>query len=158
VNLGTILLNSLWAALVATGLGILLTAPLRYIAPTFLCGFSGRFVRDLFTAWGSGEDWSTVLAAAVVVVLAVAIMRRHRVSPVVLICSVLPLGATVAMFRTILELMKVSSSRGEALSAASVALSANAGKAFTGTLALALGLAAGMAIVRFFTRGEAEDV
>ena len=64
-----------------------------------------------------------------------------------LICGVLPLGSAVAMFNMIFDLMRVSSLKGEALSAASVALSANAGKAFTGTLAIALGLATGMAIV-----------
>ncbi len=47
MHLSTILLNSLWAALFATGLGMLLTAPLRYIVHTFLCGFVGRFVRDV---------------------------------------------------------------------------------------------------------------
>jgi uncharacterized membrane protein YjjB (DUF3815 family) len=47
MHLSTILMNSLWAALFATGLGILLTAPLRYIVPTFLCGVAGRFVRDV---------------------------------------------------------------------------------------------------------------
>ena len=72
-----------------------------------------------------------------------------------LICGVLPLGSAVAMFNMILDLMKVSSLSGEALSAASVALIANAGKVFTGTLAIALGLGAGMAIVQFVRREEA---
>ncbi len=154
MNLSTILMNSLWAALFATGLGILLTAPSRCIIPTFLCGFSGRFVRDVCMVWGVGQNWSTVVAAAVLVLIAVAIIRRHRVSPVVLICGILPLGAGVAMFNMIIELMKVSSLNAEALSQASVALSANAGKVFIGTLAIALGLAAGMAIIRLFKREE----
>ena len=47
---------------------------------------------------------------------------------------------------------------GDALTAASVALSANFGKAFTGTLAIALGLAAGMAIIRLVKRQDAEGV
>jgi len=154
MNYSTILLNSLWAALFATGLGILLTAPFRYIVPTFLCGFAGRFVRDVSMGWGMSQNWSTVAAVIVLVLVAVAIVQRHRISPVVLICGVLPLGAAVAMFNMIFELMKVSSLKGDALSAACVALSANAGKAFTGTLAIALGLGAGMAIVRIFRRGE----
>ena len=45
---------------------------------------------------------------------------------------------------------------GDALTAASVALNANFGKAFTGTLAIALGLAAGMAIIRLVKRQDAE--
>jgi hypothetical protein len=74
-----------------------------------------------------------------------------------LVSGVLPLGAAVAMFNAITELMKVSSLKGEALSGASVALSANIGKVFTTSLAIALGLAAGIAIVRLFRREEVRE-
>ena len=157
MDLLAILMNSLWAGLFAGGLGILLTAPPRYIAPAFLCGFAGRFARDVFMSWGMNQNWSTAVAAAVVVLVAVAVIRRHVVSPVVLISGVLPLGAAVAMFNAIIELMKVSSLKGEALSGASVALSANMGKVFTTSLAIALGLGAGMAIVRLFRREEVRE-
>jgi uncharacterized membrane protein YjjB (DUF3815 family) len=158
MDLSTMLMNSLWAALFAAGLGILLTAPSQYIAPTFLCGLVGRFVRDLCVGWGMSQNWSTLVAAAVVVLVAVAIIRRHTVSPVVLICAVLPLGAAVAMFNMIFELMRLSSLQGEVLSGASVALSANLAKVFTTSLAIALGLGAGLAIVRLFRKEEAVEV
>lgn len=103
------------------------------------------------------RNWSTVVAAAVVVLAAVAVIRRHVVSPVVVISGVLPLGAAVAMFNAIIELMKVSSLKGEALSASSVALSANTGKVFTTSLAIAVGLGAGMAIVRCFRPEEVRE-
>ena len=154
MDLLAILINSLWAGLFASGLGILLTAPLRYIAPAFLCGFAGRFARDAFMSWGMSQNWSTAVGAAVVVLVAVAIIRRLGVSPVVLVSGVLPLGAAVAMFNAIVALMNVSHLEGEALSGASVALSANMGKVFTTSLAIALGLGAGMAIVRLFRREE----
>ena len=109
MDLLAILMNSLWAGLFAGGLGILLTAPPRYIVPAFLCGFAGRFARDVFMSWGMSQNWSTAVAAAVVVLVAVAIIRRHVVSPVVLVSGVLPLGAAVAMFNAIIALMKVSS-------------------------------------------------
>ncbi len=157
MGLLAILNNSLWAGLFASGLGILLTAPPRYIVPTFLGGFAGRLVRDAFMSWGMSQNWSTTVAAAVVVLIAVAIIRRHVVSPVVLITGILPLGAAVAMFNAIVELMKVSHLQGEALSGSSVALSANVGKAFTTSLAIALGLGAGIAIVRFFRREEVRE-
>ena len=157
MDLLAILMNSLWAGLFASGLEILLTAPLRYIAPAFLCGFAGRFARDAFMSWGMSQNWSTAVAAAVVVLVAVAIIGRNVVSPVVLVSGVLPLGAAVAMVNTILELMKVSSLQGEALSRASIALSANIGKVFTTSLAIALGLAAGIAIVKFFRQEEIRD-
>jgi uncharacterized membrane protein YjjB (DUF3815 family) len=157
MDLLVILTNSLWAGLFAGGLGFTLTAPSRYIAPAFLCGFTGRFARDVFMSWGMSQNWSTAVAAAVVVLVAVVVIQRHVVSPVVLISGVLPLGAAVAMFNAIIELMKVSSLRGEALSASSVALSANTGKVFTTSLAIALGLGTGMAIVRLFRREEVRE-
>jgi uncharacterized membrane protein YjjB (DUF3815 family) len=153
----TMLINSLWSGLFAGTLGFILTAPVRYIAPTFFCGFVGRFARDLFTSMGVSQNWSTAIASAVVVLVAIAIIRRHEVSPVVLVSGVLPLGAAVAMFNAIASLMKVSYLSGEALSAASVALSANMGKVFTTSLAIAMGLAAGLAIVRLFSRGEVRE-
>jgi len=157
MDLWAILMNSLWAGLFAGGLGILLTAPLRYIAPAFLCGFAGRFARDVFMSWGMNQNWSTAVAAAVVVLVAVTIIHGHVVSPAVLISGVLPLGAAVAMFNAIVALMNVSHLEGEALSGASVALIANMGKVFTTSLAIALGLGAGMAIVRLFRREEVRE-
>jgi uncharacterized membrane protein YjjB (DUF3815 family) len=154
MDLAAILLKSLWGALFATGLGVMLTAPARYLVPTFLCGFVGQSVRNVCMGWGLSQNWATLIAAAVVVLVAVAIIRRHTVSPVVLVCGVLPLGATVAMFNLILELMWVSSLTGDPLTRASVALTANLGKVFITSLAIAMGLGAGMAIVRLFKRDE----
>jgi uncharacterized membrane protein YjjB (DUF3815 family) len=153
----TILTNSLWAALFATGLGVLLTTPARALVSCFVCGFMGRCVRDVCMGWGLSLNWATAVAAGVVALLAVALVRRHAISPVVLICGVLPLGSAVAMFNMIFDLMKVAALNGEALNAASVALSADTGKVFTGTLAIALGLGAGMAIARFVGREDAVD-
>ena len=149
-----ILLNSLWAGLFASGLGVLLTAPTHYLVRNLLCGFVGRGMRDICMGWSLGQHWSTVIAAAVVVVVAVAISRRHTVSPVVLICGVIPLGAAVAMFNLIIALMRVSSAKGEALTRASVVLTASLGTVFTTSLAIAIGLGAGIAIVGLFRRDE----
>lgn len=159
MDLLAIFMNSLWGGLFAGGQGVLLTAPRRYILPAFLCGFAGRFARDVFISWGMSQNWSTAVGAAVVVLVAVAVIQRHVVSPVVVISGVLPLGAAVAMFNAIIDLMKVSSLKGEALSEVSITLSANMGKVFTTSLAIALGLAVGIAIVRFFKReGVQEEV
>ncbi len=154
MGLWAILINSLWAGFFASGLGVLLTAPPRYIVPAFLSGFAGRLVRDAFMSWGMSQNWSTAVAAAVVVLVAVVIIRRDVASPIVLITGILPLGAAIAMFNAIVELMKVSHLEGEVLRGSSVALSANLGKVFTTSLAIALGLTIGMGIVRFFRREE----
>ena len=158
MSVTTILLNSLWAAVFATGFGVILTTPPRALIACFACGFTGRCLRDVLMGWGVSQNWSTVIAAAVLVVVAAAIVQRRRISPVVLICGVLPLGAAIAMFNAIIDVMKVSALKGDALTAASVALSANFGKAFSGTLAIGLGLAAGMAIIRLVKRQDAEGV
>lgn len=155
MDLPAILLNALWGGLFSSGMAVSLTAPVRYVAPTFLCGFLARGGRDACAALGMSHNWATVIAAAAVVLVASAIARGHRVSPVVLICAVLPLGASVAMFHVMFGLMRVSSLQGAALAGASVALISNVGKVFTGSLAVALGLLAGIAILRVFKREEA---
>ena len=157
MDVPAILTNGLWAGLFASFMGMLLTAPRRYIVPTFICAFAGRLARDLFVSLGMTLNWSTAAAAAVVVLLAVMVIRRHVASPVVVISGILPLGAAIAVFDTITGLMKVSSLQGSALTEASVALIGSAGKAFTTTLAIALGVAVGITIVRVFSgRGTAE--
>src|SRR4029077_4125699 len=103
-----ILMNSLWGGLFGAGIAILLTAPREYLFATFFCGFVGRLVRDIFTGWGLGQNFAIVVAAAVVVLVAVAIIRSHKVSPVAMICGVLPLGAAPAMFNMVLGLIKLS--------------------------------------------------
>jgi uncharacterized membrane protein YjjB (DUF3815 family) len=154
----TILLKSLWAGLFAAGLGVLLTAPSRYLVRNLLCGFVARGTRDICMGWSLGQHWSTLIAAAAVVLVAVSISRRHTVSPVVLICGVLPLGAAVAMFNLILGLMRVSATTGEALTRASVVLTGSLGTVFTTSLAIAIGLGAGISLVRLLRRDEAVAV
>ena len=108
--------------------------------------------------WSLGQNWATVIAAAVVVLARGGDPPAPDGLPVVLICGVLPLGSAVAMFNLIFALMQVSTVTGEALGGASVALSANLGKVFTASLAIALGLGAGMALVRFVWRHQAEEI
>jgi uncharacterized membrane protein YjjB (DUF3815 family) len=157
MDLASIFRESLWAALFALGLGVRLTAPLQYLLPTFLSGFAGRLVHSLLVRGGMGRDWATVLAAAAIVAVAVATTRRHRVSPIVLICGVLPLGAAGAVFSAVFELLKVSSAEGEALNATALAWIAQASRAFTGMMAIALGLGVGMIITRLLDRREVEE-
>ena len=153
MNYMAILLEGLLAGFISSSLGVILTAPPRYLFPVFFCGFAGRFVRDGLIGFGLSFNWATMLAAAAVVLVGAAIVRRHAVSPVALVSGVLPLAASASMFDAILDLIRVSSAQGEALRDASVSLIANSAKVFTTSLAIALGLAAGMAIVRVI-RGE----
>lgn len=152
------LTNSLWSGLVAGGLAVLFTAPRQYVLPAFFCGAIGHFVRDVSIASGVSTAWSTVLASAVVVLVATILLRRHVASPVVLISGVLPLGAAVAAVNAVFELMKVSSASGEALNSAAVALASKTGKVFVLSLAIALGIELGAVIVGAFVRREVIEV
>jgi uncharacterized membrane protein YjjB (DUF3815 family) len=158
MDLPSILFKCVWAGVFAAGLSVILTAPGRYVLPTLVCGFSGRLVRDLLMATGLGLNWSTLVATAALVLFAVATVRRHQVSPVVLVCSVLPLGAAASLYRALLALMQLSSAKGEAQNAASLALASNLANAFTVSLAIAAGIGAGISIVRIFERDEAAEV
>jgi uncharacterized membrane protein YjjB (DUF3815 family) len=148
-----ILSHSLWTGVFAAGLGVMLTAPARYLIACFACGFVARCVKDVAMGTGLDVNRATVLAAAMVVVVAVALTRRHTVSPVVLICGVLPLGASSAMFSLIFSLMQVSTAEDAALAEASMALTSNLGKVFAVSLAIAVGLGIGVAITRLLKRG-----
>lgn len=152
MDLGAVLGNGVVAGLFACGMGILLTAPLRYVAPAFLCSFAGCFSRDVLMSWGVTQNWSTAVAAAVLVFVAMAIIREPDVPPVVLISGVLPLGAASSMFNAILDLMRVSSLKGGDLDAAAVALIASASRVLTISFAIALGFGAGLAVKRFVRR------
>ena len=158
MGLWTNLLDGLVSGAFAGGLAVLLTAPPRDLLPAFLCGAAGRLLRDEFVSWGVSVSWSTMIAAAGVVLLATALMRRRAVSPAVLISAVLPLGAATAIFNMLLSLMKIPALSGEELNKAAVALAANTSKAFIITLAVALGMCLGLMIVRFFERDHIVEV
>jgi uncharacterized membrane protein YjjB (DUF3815 family) len=102
--------------------------------------------------FGMSQNWSTVLAAIIIVIVAVSIVKSHEVPPVVLVTAVLPLGAAVPMFFVINEIINNSSLTGIATGDSSVALITNAGKVFTTSLAIALGLGIGIEIVRYFKK------
>lgn len=154
MNVTAAALTCFHAGIFASAIAVILTAPPRYLLPAFLCGFAGRLARDVAQGLGMGPNWATGCAAAVVVLVAVLSIRRHLVSPVVLVTGVLPIGAALATFHAIIGLMKVSTLEGAALDSASAAMVGHMGKAFTTSMAIALGLGAGMAVVRLFRRGE----
>jgi uncharacterized membrane protein YjjB (DUF3815 family) len=147
-----LLLSVFWSGVFSAALAIILTAPPRYIATAFLCSAAGRLTRNLLVSAGWAAAWSTVVAAAVIVLVAALLMHRQRTGLVVLVSAVLPLGSAAAVFSAIVNLLRVSSLQGEALSKATDAFIAGTGQVFVTTLAIALGLAGGMATVRVIRR------
>jgi uncharacterized membrane protein YjjB (DUF3815 family) len=148
----SILVNGLWAGLFAATLGILFTAPPGCLAATFACGLAGRLARDLCMMGGLSQNWSTIIASALIVMVAEVLIRRKTVSPIALVGAVIPLGAAMPMFVGIMQLIRVSTLTGEPLNEATVALSSNLAKVFTTCLAIALGLTVGKALVSLVRR------
>ena len=154
MRLDPIIVNVLAAGISAMCMAVLMTAPPGHLLSTFFCGMAGRVIRDVLIAAGWTAAWATAFAAAAVVLVAGAILRRRTVSPVVLISAVLPLGATASMFNAIVHLMRVSSLEGEALSKAADSLIADIGRVFSTSLAIAVGLGAGIVMMRAIRKEE----
>ncbi|HET9952723.1 MAG TPA: threonine/serine exporter family protein [Candidatus Eisenbacteria bacterium] len=154
MSFGTILVDAVPAALFAGSLGVIFTAPPRYLAATVGCGFAGRLVRDLLVGADMGSGWATLLAAATVGIVAAALVRSRSVPPVVMIAGLLPLGAAGATFDMILGFMKIPNLQGEALRVASVEFVASTAKAFVTYLALSVGISLATVAMRLMNRGE----
>jgi uncharacterized membrane protein YjjB (DUF3815 family) len=155
MTLTPILASAVAAGCYAGAAGMLYTVGPRHLANAFVCGFAARLARDLLMDAGVTQNWATVVAAAVVVLVGMTTLRRHPAPLVVIATAVLPLAAAVPMLKAIVGLMNLSNLQGEPLAAATIALGGNLSKFFTTTLAIAVGLAAGLAILRLFSREEA---
>lgn len=150
--MATSLSDGLWAAVFAVAFGVLLSMPLRGLGTCGLCGLVGSLVRDLVIGWGAGPSWATVVATIAVVLAAALEFRGRRLAPVAIICGVLPLGAAVSYFQTIAGLLRIPAQHGPELEQASLDLVASMGRAFTTTLAIALGIGVGLFLVSTLER------
>jgi hypothetical protein len=148
----TIVLTAGLAGVHAAAMAVVFTAPREYIAPSFICGFAARLVRDSLLAAGTGSAWATFLASTVAVLVAVMVTPRRAVPPVVLVAAVVQLAASVAVFNVFIELLRTPSLDGQALAESAVRLSASLGQAFTAFVAIALGLQLGVILTRRLRR------
>lgn len=154
MNLESILLDGLWSALFATAMSIRNSTPFKYIIPTFISSVIAVLTRDSLEQYGLSTNWSTLFAAFMIVLSAGLFIRSQRVPPVVMVCSVLPLWASVSMFGLLNDLRKVSLLSGSELNAAAIDLTANTAIVFVITVSIALGFAAGLALLKIFFRRE----
>ena len=154
MSIENILLDGLWSALFAIAMSIRNSTPYKYIIPTFLSGIIAVCTRDFLENAGLSTNWSTLFAAFMIVISTGIFIRSQRVPPVVMVCAVLPLWASVSMFNMLNDLRKVSLLSGDALNKAAVDLSANTAVVFVITVAIALGFAAGLAVLRLIYRKE----
>ena len=154
MNLESILLDGLWSALFATAMSIRNSTPFKYIIPTFISSVIAVLTRDTLEHYGLSTNWSTLFAAFMIVISAGLFIRSQRVPPVVMVCAVLPLWASVSMFGLLNDLRKVSLLSGSELNAAAIDLSANSAIVFVITVSIALGFAAGLALLKLIFRRE----
>ncbi|HMS32726.1 MAG TPA: threonine/serine exporter family protein [Ignavibacteria bacterium] len=154
MNLESILLDGLWSALFATAMSIRNSTPFKYIIPTFISSVIAVLTRDSLEQYGLSTNWSTLFAAFMIVLSAGLFIRSQRVPPVVMVCSVLPLWASVSMFGLLNDLRKVSLLSGSELNAAAIDLTANTAIVFIITVSIALGFAAGLALLNLLFRRE----
>lgn len=158
MSIENILLDGLWSALFATAMSIRNSTPYKYILPTFISGVIAVLTRDLLENAGFSTNWSTLFAAFMIVISTGLFIRSQRVPPVVMICAVLPLWASVSMFTLLDDLRKVSLLSGDALNKAAIDLTANSAIVFVITIVIALGFAAGLAVLKvIFRRESIED-
>jgi uncharacterized membrane protein YjjB (DUF3815 family) len=153
MHVTAILLNSLWAAIFSAGMAVVFSAPSWVVVPSFFCGFIGRLVRDLLMGWGASQNLATFVAAALVIFIIVSFLRRAGVSPIVMVAGIIPLGAAGAFFRAIVGFLRISSLKGEGLSAP-VALISNLSILFCTTCAIAVGAWTGYLIGQAVRRNQ----
>lgn len=154
MSIENILLDGLWSALFATAMSVRNSTPYKYIIPTFISSVVAVLTRDSLENYGLSVNWSTLFAAFMIVIISGLFIRSQRVPPVVLVCAVLPLWASVSMFNLLNDLRKVSLLSGNELNEAAISLSANTAIVFLITVCIAIGFAAGLSVLRLIFRRE----
>ena len=148
------LANAAWAGVFAAALGIGLTTLPNALAPSFTCGFVARLVRDLLLAQKVSLAVSVSAAAAACAIVAALLVRQQRnLSMIALVTGVLPLGAAVALFDLIANVVALSTLQGAALTQPTLQLAADFGIVVITTAAIALGLLIGFVVSAPLRRG-----
>jgi uncharacterized membrane protein YjjB (DUF3815 family) len=88
-------------------MSIIFSAPYSALFLSSCRGFVGRLVRDILLQWGASANVATLIADAMVVM--VAVLRRPGMSPVITVSGILPLGAAGAVSRAIVDFLQISS-------------------------------------------------
>jgi uncharacterized membrane protein YjjB (DUF3815 family) len=154
VNVSTILMDGLWGGLLSLAMAAVFASPYQALLPSFCCGFIARGVRDALVGRGVGQVLAIAIAAALVVMTAVVLVRRSGVSPIVMVSGLIPLGAAAPFFSAIVDFLQISSRRGDALDPVPLKLVLDLSKVFTTFLAIAVGGGLGFELARIF-RSEA---
>jgi uncharacterized membrane protein YjjB (DUF3815 family) len=155
MDIGKLLADSIWAGVFAAALGVGLTTLPKALAPSFICGFAARLVRDLLIGSGVSLPVAVAAAAACCVVVGAAFVRSQpTLSMIALVTGVLPLGAAVALFDLIENVVALATLKGPALTQPTLQLAADFGVVVITTTAIALGLLIGFVITAPIRRAK----
>jgi uncharacterized membrane protein YjjB (DUF3815 family) len=145
-----ILQNIFWAGIAALGFAILFNVPKRTLAACALSGALAYAVRTLLTNFGVlGVEAATLMGAAVVGFMGVPFGRRwHAPAIIFVIPGVIPLVPGALAFRTMIDLLTVTTSTTGIDEALLLATAVNALK----TILIVGGIAGGVAIPTLLLR------
>jgi len=135
--------NGLWAGTAAVGFAVLMNVPVRALVACGATGCAGFVVRSLLLATGAANVVSASFVAAIgVSLVGVGLGRRLRAPAVVFVIpGIIPLIPGALAFRTIMDVMAVLDTEGEAQSRVLTLAAAGAVRTTLVTAALAAGVA-----------------
>lgn len=145
-------ITALWAGLFAAAMALVFSSPPRAMPACFLGAATGRLARDALLTTGATLELATVVGAAAVGLVALALLRRANVSPVVMASAVLPLGAAGPFFRAIAAFVKLARVPADQQDKVSLDVVTNLSTMFMTTLALAIGISAAVLLQSLLAR------
>jgi len=154
MNLTSLAADSIWAGLFAGAMSIVFSAPYSALFLSSCGGFVGRLVRDILLQCGAGANFATLIAAAMVVMVAALMLRRPGMSPVIVVSGILPLGAAGAFSRAIVDFLQISFLTEQNASAVPLALVVNLSTVFTTTVAIGVGISVAVYAIKLFAWKE----
>jgi uncharacterized membrane protein YjjB (DUF3815 family) len=107
MDLLTLLSAAFWAGIMAAALSVIFTVPPGELVLPFAGGMTGVIVRTLATAAGLPLVPSTLVAAAVISLMAIGFSRRRTSAPVIALAAMLPIGPASQALNMTTGLMQI---------------------------------------------------
>ena len=149
-SLTILIQNTFWAGVAALGFAILFNVPPRTLILAAICGAAGYAVRSWLVQSGAiGVEMATLVAAIVVSLLGLLFGRRWHAPPVVFVIpGVIPLVPGAQAFRTMIDILVLTTDGVQVDQTILTATAANAIK----TLLIVGAIASGIAVPSLLLR------
>lgn len=147
----TIIAKAFWCGFAALGFGMLFNAPVRSLHFTWLGGFLAGVIKFgiMLTPLGGGIIFSSFVAAICVGIASIPVAHRSHVPPVIFsIPSVIPLVPGAFAYKTMMGFMKLTSAEGNSYAQSLADTFHNGSLTLFIILALSLGVAVPMHVLR----------